>query len=58
MEFQQSNYKIENIASIERLDDFDDEYVYDVEVDDTHTFVANDSLVHNSIYCEAGQILR
>ena len=29
MEFQQSNYKIENIASIERLDDFDDEYVYD-----------------------------
>ena len=36
MEFQQSNYKIENIASIERLDDFDDEYVYDVEVDDTN----------------------
>ena len=58
MEFQQSNYKIENIASIERLDDFDDEYVYDVEVDDTHMFVANDILVHNSIYCEAGQILR
>ena len=31
---------------------FDDEYVYDIEVDDTHTFFGNDILVHNSIYVE------
>ena len=27
-------YKIEEIESIEQLDDFNDEYVYDIEVDD------------------------
>ena len=49
MEFKETNYKLENIASVERLDDFDDEYVYDVEVEDTHTFFGDDILVHNSI---------
>lgn len=58
MEFKETNYKIENIASIEKLDDFDDEYVYDIEVDDTHMFFANDILVHNSVYAEFGRVCR
>ena len=58
MDFKETNYKIENIASIEKLEDFDDEYVYDLEVDDTHMFFANDILVHNSIYVELGRICR
>ena len=32
MDFKEKNYKIESIAEIEQLDDFEDEYVYDVEV--------------------------
>lgn len=58
MEFKETNYKLENIASVERLDDFDDEYVYDVEVEDTHTFFGDDILVHNSIYVEFGRVCR
>jgi DNA polymerase elongation subunit (family B) len=43
--------KFEKIKSIECIGDFEDEYVYDIEVDDeTHTFIANDILVHNSCY--------
>ena len=58
MEFKESNYKVENIASIEKLEDFDDEYVYDMEVDDTHMFFANDVLVHNSVYAEFGRVCK
>lgn len=47
---------LDGIKSIERLDDFDGEYVYDLEVEDTHTFFAGDVLVHNSIYVEFGRI--
>jgi len=48
-----SKSKFEKIKSIERLPDFSDEYVYDLEVDDlTHSFIANDILVHNSIYVQ------
>jgi len=44
-------YEIEEIESIECIGDFEDEYVYDIEVDDdTHTFIANGILVHNSAY--------
>jgi len=44
-------YEIEEIEYIECIGEFDDEYVYDIEVDDdTHTFIANDILVHNSAY--------
>ena len=50
------NIIIEDIDIIEQLDDFDNEYVYDLEVDDTHTFFANDILAHNSIYYEFGRI--
>ena len=48
-------YVIEEIESVEQLDDFNDEYVFDLEVDDdTHTFIANDILVHNSVYTTYG----
>lgn len=50
-------YTIEDIESIEQLDNFDDEYVYDIEVDDnSHTFIANDILVHNSVYTTYGTL--
>ena len=49
-------YTIEDIESIEQVEDFNDEYVYDIEVDDTHTFFANDILVHNSVYIEFGRL--
>jgi len=42
---------IEDIESCEMIGEFVEEYVYDIEVDDkTHTFIANDILVHNSSY--------
>lgn len=48
-------YIIEDIDSIEQLEDFNDEYVFDLEVDDdTHTFIGNDILVHNSVYTTYG----
>lgn len=43
--------KVRGIKSCENTGMFDDEYVYDIEMeDDNHTFVANNILVHNSIY--------
>jgi hypothetical protein len=46
-------YSFESINSVTQLDDFKNEYVYDVEVDeDSHTFIANDILIHNSIYVQ------
>lgn len=43
--------KVRGIKSCENVGVFDDEYVYDIEMeDDNHTFVANNILVHNSIY--------
>lgn len=50
-------YKFEDIESIEQIDDYGDEYVYDIEVNDnTHTFIANDILVHNSVYTTYGSL--
>lgn len=44
-------FYFDEIESCEEIGSFDNEYVYDVEVDDnTHTFIANDILVHNSCY--------
>ena len=44
-------YYLDDIESIECIGSFEDEYVYDIEVDDdTHTFIGNDILVHNSLY--------
>ena len=51
------NYIIEDIQSVEQLDDFDNEYVYDIEVDDdSHTFIANNILIHNSVYSTYGSL--
>ena len=45
------NFLLEEIESCERIGDFDDEYVYDIQIDgDIPTFIANDILVHNSAY--------
>ena len=51
-------YFFDDIESIEQIGEFEDEYVYDVEVDDsTHTFIANDILVHNSVYVTLNDVL-
>jgi hypothetical protein len=46
--------RFSKIASCEQIGEFDDEYVYDLEIDeegyDNQTFFANDILVHNSNY--------
>lgn len=45
------NYEIEDIEVCEMVGFFEDEYVYDIEMEDeTHTFIANDILVHNSLF--------
>lgn len=42
---------LDDIEYCEMIGEFQDEYVYDVEVDDdTHTFISNDILVHNSLF--------
>ena len=47
-----------NIVRCEQIGNFEDEYVYDIEMDDdTHTFVANNILVHNSIYASYDSII-
>jgi len=44
-------YVFDDIESCEMIGSFEDEYVYDIEIDDdTHTFIGNDILVHNSLY--------
>lgn len=51
-------YQIEEIESCECIGEFEDEYVYDIEMDDpTHTFIANDILVHNSLYISYDPLL-
>ena len=57
--------KIEVIGNIEKVEDIGqtDDYVYDAEVDDpSHTFYANDILVHNSqfvhVECVTDQMIR
>jgi len=46
--------QFEKIQSCEKIGDFEEEYVYDLEIDeegyDNQTFFANDILVHNSNY--------
>ena len=51
-------YELVEIESVIKADDFKDEYVYDLEVDGTHTFFANDILVHNSLYIETAGICK
>ena len=50
--------EIVGISRCEQIGYFDDEYVYDIEMnDETHTFVANNILVHNSIYSSYTDII-
>jgi hypothetical protein len=51
---------LEKIKSVEQIGEFEDEWVYDLEIDDedspdeiTQTFFANDILVHNSCFFSA-----
>jgi hypothetical protein len=50
---------LEKVSTVEQLDDFDEEYVYDIGIDKTHPyFFANDILVHNSIYFSAYPVMK
>lgn len=43
--------KFEKVKSIKQIGNFENEYVYDISVvDKTHTFIANELLVHNSLF--------
>lgn len=51
-------FYFDEVESCELCGSYIDEYVYDVEVDDdTHTFMANGILVHNSVYVTLGDVL-
>ena len=46
-----NGYKFDDIERCECMGSYENEYVYDIEMDDdTHTFICNDILVHNSCY--------
>lgn len=50
---------IDTIAEVEDLGFFEDEYVYDIGVDDSNPyFFANDILVHNSAYFSAWPVVK
>lgn len=50
--------KIIDIDSIEDIGFFEDEYVYDIEIDSkSHNFFANDILVHNSCYVDTEDVI-
>jgi hypothetical protein len=52
-------FYFDEIESCEEIGKFEDEYVYDIEVDDdTHSFIANNILVHNSAYITFDPILK
>ena len=52
-------FYFDEVELCEEIGNFEDEYVYDVEVDDnTHTFIANDILVHNSCYVTFDPVIK
>ena len=52
-------YYFDEIESCEQIGEFEDEYVYDIEMDDdSHTFIANNILVHNSYYMSYEPIMK
>ena len=52
-------YIFDDVESCEMIGEFEEEYVYDIEVnDDTHTFIANDILVHNSLYVSMTPLMK
>lgn len=53
------NFFFDEIESCEQINEFKNEYVYDIETDDdTHTFIGNDILVHNSMYLSYEPIMK
>lgn len=52
-------YEIVDIDAIECVGMYEDEYVYDIEMEDDteHTFFANDILVHNSMYLTFNELM-
>lgn len=53
------NISFEDIEYCKPIGYFDDEYVYDIEMDDeSHTFVANNMLVHNSNYISYDPLMK
>lgn len=59
IECEDLEYEFEDIESVECIGEFEDEYVYDIEVDDwTHTFIGDDILVHNSVYTTYGTLFK
>lgn len=56
---KENDFQFEEIESIECLGPCEDDYVYDIEVDDnTHTFIGDDILVHNSVYTTYGTFFK
>lgn len=54
-----NEYYLDDIESCECIGQFEEEYVYDIEIDDvTHTFVGNDILVHNSLYITMSPLMK
>lgn len=52
-------YIFDDIESCECIGMFEDEYVYDIEVDDdTHTFIGSDILIHNSLYISFAPMMK
>lgn len=52
-------YKLEKVKTCELITENCNDYVYDIEMkDDTHTFIANNILVHNSAYVTLDPIIR
>lgn len=52
-------YNFDEIEICECVGLFEDEYVYDIEMEDeSHTFIANDILVHNSLYISYDQFVK
>lgn len=52
-------YKLEKIAFCKKISEGENDYVYDIEMnDDTHTFIANNILVHNSAYVTLDPIIK
>lgn len=51
-------FGFEKISYVGCIGEFENEFVYDIEIDDaTHTFMANDILVHNSVYSQLDEVI-
>lgn len=51
-------FGLEKISYVGCIGEFENEFVYDIEIDDaTHTFMANDILVHNSVYSQLDEVI-